>query len=82
MYLQRCATVIAETPTKLVMPETGSNSFNSPFHINTNFISDQGSELGRVAPYSRDPPVGDRLGLCGALHRHRFSLHRVLQEGF
>ena len=51
-------------------------------HINTNFITDQGSELGRVAPYSRDPPVGDRLGLCGALHRHRFSLHRVLQEGF
>ena len=37
-------------------------------HINTNFISGQGSELGGVAPYSRDPSVGDCLGLCGALH--------------
>ena len=60
----------------------GFISLSLSCHINTHFISGQESELGGVAPYSRDPSVGDRLGLCGALHWHRFSLHRVLQEGF
>ena len=51
-------------------------------HKNAHFLTVQGFELGGVAPYSRDPSVGDCLGLRGALHWHRCSLHQVWQRGF